>query len=166
MNEFKTLTTESSLQSIRDIAGEIWPETFREILSAEQIRYMMQMMYAPEVMAKELAAGYTFELLICDGTPAGYMLSSVCENDPEILKLHKLYLLKQYHHTGRGQLMLDHVAANAKKAGFRILRLNVNKHNQRAIKAYLRNGFEIAAAEKNDIGSGFFMDDYVMEKVL
>ena len=166
MDEFKRLTTESSLQIIRDIADEIWPETFRDILSEDQIRYMMQMMYAPEVMAKEFADGYTFEVLFCNGKPAGYMVSSVCESDSDTLKLHKLYLLKQYHGTGRGQLMLDHVADAARNDGFRILRLNVNKQNQRAIKAYLRNGFEIAAAEKNDIGSGYFMDDYVMEKVL
>ena len=51
-------------------------------------------------------------------------------------------------------------------AGFKKLRLNVNKHNERAISVYRRNGFETVESVKNDIGGGFFMDDYVMEKLL
>ena len=45
--KFIELKTPESLQVIRDIAASIWPETFREILSSEQITYMMEMMYAP-----------------------------------------------------------------------------------------------------------------------
>ena len=44
---FEELTTEASLQAIRDVAAEVWPRTFKEILSPEQIEYMMEMMYAP-----------------------------------------------------------------------------------------------------------------------
>ena len=50
--------------------------------------------------------------------------------------------------------------------GAQFLRLNVNKHNEKAIRAYLRNGFRTVESVKNDIGNGFFMDDYVMEKRL
>jgi len=42
----------------------------------------------------------------------------------------------------------------------------VNKRNVRAIKAYQRNGFEIADSVVTDIGGGFVMDDYVMAKDL
>ena len=50
--------------------------------------------------------------------------------------------------------------------GAKYLRLNVNKHNEKAIKAYLRNGFVTVESVKNDIGNGFFMDDFVMQKTL
>ncbi|MDD3154802.1 MAG: hypothetical protein PHS41_08035 [Victivallaceae bacterium] len=49
----RKLTGNTELESIRRIAADIWPKTFRTILSPEQITYMMQMMYAPEVMAGE-----------------------------------------------------------------------------------------------------------------
>jgi ribosomal protein S18 acetylase RimI-like enzyme len=54
----------------------------------------------------------------------------------------------------------------AKNAGFAKLRLNVNKYNAKAIKAYQRNNFVTVESVKIDIGNGFFMDDFVMEKEL
>lgn len=60
--------------------------------------------------------------------------------------------------------MLRFAAEQAHKCGAAVLRLNVNKQNEPAIRAYLRNGFEIVENVKVDIGNGFFMDDFVMEK--
>ena len=60
MEEFVQLRTAEALARVRAIADDVWPKTFREILSPEQIVYMMKMMYAPEVMEKELANGFLF----------------------------------------------------------------------------------------------------------
>ncbi len=165
MFEFEKLTTKSSLQIIRDIAADIWPKTFASILSAEQISYMMQMMYAPSVMEKELDDGFNFEIIKINNTPAGYFSWSKYDL-PRTAKLHKLYLLEQFHGQGVGSKMLDQVAMRAKEAGFSKLRLNVNKYNDKAIRAYRRNNFTTVEAVKIDIGGGFFMDDFVMEKEL
>lgn len=162
--KFIELKTPESLQVIRDIAASIWPETFREILSPEQITYMMEMMYDPAVMEKELADGYHFDIVCTDDLPAGYMVYS--SYAPETAKLHKLYLLSRYHGRGIGSAMLDHVANQTRKLGFKNLILNVNKHNVKAINAYERNNFTTIEAVKIDIGNGFFMDDFVMKKVL
>ena len=165
MVTFRKLTTAEELQIIRDIAADIWPETFKNILSAGQIKYMMQMMYAPEVMADELNRGYHFETVCIDGTPIGY-ISYSAYSIPGTAKLHKVYLLSRYHHQGIGSQMLARAESAARELGFTCLRLNVNKHNSQAIKAYLRNGFKQTEAVKIDIGGGFFMDDFVMEKSL
>ena len=162
--KFIHLTTPDSLQTVRDIATVIWPETFKLILSADQITYMMQMMYAPEVMEKELADGYHFDAVCVDGIPVGYMVYSAY--DTATAKLHKLYLLSHYHSRGIGSAMLRHVENETRELGFKFLHLNVNKNNGKAIKAYLRNGFANIEAVKIDIGNGFFMDDFVMEKAL
>jgi ribosomal protein S18 acetylase RimI-like enzyme len=165
MFEFEKLTTKSSLQIIRDIAADIWPKTFASILSKEQISYMMQMMYAPSVMEKELDDGFNFEIIKINDRPAGYFSWSKYEL-PQTAKLHKLYLLEQFHGQGIGSKMLDQVAMRAKNAGFVKLRLNVNKYNAKAIKAYQRNNFVTVESVKIDIGNGFFMYDFVMEKEL
>ena len=162
---FEELTTPGSLQIIRDIASDIWPKTFAKILSPKQISYMMKMMYAPEVMEKELASGYHFEIIRVDRTPAGYFSWSPYDL-PETAKLHKVYLLEKFHGMGIGSMMLKQAEMRAKKAGFSRLRLNVNKYNERAKKAYSRNDFATVEAVKIDIGNGFFMDDFVMEKSL
>ena len=163
---FEHLQTPESLQIIRDIAADVWPKTFAAILSAEQIAYMMKMMYAPEVMEKELADGFHFEIVKVENIPAGYMVWSPSPETPGTAKLHKLYLLQKYHHRGIGSAMLDHAAKTLKNAGFKTVKLNVNKYNEQAKKAYLRNGFTIAESVKIDIGNGFYMDDFVMTKRL
>ena len=77
------------------------------------------------------------------------------------MKLHKLYLSASCHGKGIGSRMLSHAKEAAKRLGAGELLLNVNKNNARAIKAYKRNGFSLIREEKNPIGNGFFMDDYV-----
>ena len=126
---------------------------------------MMKMMYSPEVMKKELADGVRFDALYIDDAQAGYVSYSKYDL-PGVAKLHKVYLLSRYHGQGYVTLMLKHVCRRCRELGFRRVRLNVNKHNSRAIAAYERNGFRCVEAVKIDIGSGFFMDDYVMEKTL
>jgi len=163
---FEELDTAEKLAAVRRVADSIWPETFAPILSPEQIVYMMKMMYAPEVMEAELAAGVRFELLRIGGEEAGYLSFSAYAGHPGAAKLHKVYLLSKYHSRGLGQAMLNHAAARCRALGFTELYLNVNKHNERAIRAYERNGFRTAESVKNPIGNGFFMDDYVMMKEL
>lgn len=161
MIEFVSLRTPESLSRIRTISDDIWPKTFRDILSQEQIRYMMKMMYAPEVMEKELAEGYSFDLLLVDGKDAGYMVYAPYD-EPGTMKLHKLYLLEEYHGKGYGQRMISHVMEEALARGFTSIILAVNKRNLRAKKAYDRAGFTVEKAVRIDIGNGFFMDDYWM----
>ena len=61
--------------------------------------------------------------------------------------------------------MMDFIINEAKKAGLPKIRLNVNKYNF-AIDVYKRLGFVTVADEVNDIGNGYVMDDYVMEKMI
>ncbi len=164
--EFRELTTPESLQTVRDIADDIWPKTYAPILAPEQIAYMMDMMYAPAVMERELAEGTRFEALYVDGSPAGFISFSDSHDVPGEAKLHKLYLLGEFHGKGIGSLMLRHAAERCAALGYRSLRLNVNKYNDRALRAYERNGFVRADSVRNDIGNGFVMDDYVMRKAL
>lgn len=162
---FERLTTPESLAAVRAVADDVWPKTFAPILPAGQIPYMMRMMYAPEVMEAELARGVRFDLLRVGGEPAGYV-SYEFDRGAGYVKLHKAYLLQKFQRRGLGRAMLDHVAAESRTMGAGKVRLNVNKNNARAIGVYRANGFIVAESVKNDIGGGFFMDDYVMEKPL
>lgn len=157
----ESLKNESEYPIAYRLAQEIWDTTYNVILSPEQIKYMLDMMYAPEVIAKELAEGIAFEFVKDNGTPIGFLSYGFYHGD-ETMKLHKVYLSDIYHGQGIGSMMLQHAIAAAKKAGAKKLILNVNKNNARAIKAYERNGFSLVEKVKNDIGNGFYMDDFVM----
>ncbi len=163
---FEELTTVEALEILRRVAFKVWPQTFESILSKEQIEYMMDMMYAPSVLDRELASGVHFEVIVINGEPSGYISYSRYDKEPNTAKLHKVYLLPGFHGLGVGQMMLDHAQKQCKNLGFDAILLTVNKHNERAIKAYKRNGFVVTAAVKTPIGCGFFMDDYIMQKAL
>lgn len=152
------------LELVSSIAEDVWPKTFRSILSEEQIRYMMNMMYSKPTLERELSEGVRFDVLFINGSPAGYV--SFSAEPGKTAKLHKVYLLQQYHGQGIGQLMLNHAADRCRESGCVAVKLNVNKQNVRAQKAYRRNGYAVVASEKNPIGNGFFMDDFVMERKL
>ncbi len=162
---FERLTTPEELAAVRKIASEVWPETFAPILTQEQIRYMMRMMYAPEVMERELGEGYCFDLVRVDGELAGYLVYSAYR-ESGTAKLHKVYLRSRFHGKGIGKAMLEHACDRCREAGFSSVILTVNKQNFKAQKAYFRFGFVAERAETVDIGSGFVMDDYVMRKNL
>lgn len=59
--------------------------------------------------------------------------------------------------------MRNFAAAEANAAGLPAIFLNVNRDNAQVIAIYEHLGFVRVREEKNDIGGGFFMDDYVLE---
>ncbi len=54
----------------------------------------------------------------------------------------------------------------ARERGLRKIVLTVNKNNTGAIRAYQKIGFRNVGSLVQDIGSGFVMDDYAMEKII
>ena len=106
------------------------------------------------------------EIICINDEPSGYISYSGYPRTPGTAKLHKVYLLPGFHSRGIGQQMLDHAQEQCRKLGFQYILLTVNKHNDRAIKAYCRNGFTKVKEACVPIGQGFFMDDYIMKKAL
>ena len=164
--DFLSLTAPEELKRIRTVADKVWPLTYKDILSEKQISFMMEMMYSPAVMEKELSMGYFFDLCIVNGKDAGYISFSACDEVPGRAKLHKVYLLHSFHHCGIGQQMLQHACKRCREKGFTSVCLAVNKQNLTAQKAYLRAGFTVEKALCTPIGEGFVMDDYIMAKHL
>ena len=162
MNEltYAPAANDEDYKEVYALAAEIWQVAYKDIISQEQIDYMLPMMYAPAVIAREIREGVVYEFVLDGDKRIGFM-SFGPHGDGE-MKLHKLYLLPSYHDHGVGSEMLQHVIAAGRAKGAQRLILNVNKQNSRAIKAYKRNDFTVLADVKNAIGSSFYMDDYVM----
>jgi ribosomal protein S18 acetylase RimI-like enzyme len=93
----------------------------------------------------------------------GY-LSFSQEND--VLFLSKIYILHTYRGKKIGKKAMGFVENQTKKFGLSKLHLGVNKHNTNSIKAYEKLGFKNIEPSITDIGAGFIMDDYKMEKIL
>lgn len=154
----------AQLPVIHDLACKIWPDAFREILSTAQIAYMLEWMYSIPSLSAQLSAGHRFLLAGTEPDFLGYASFQALEN-PSVVKLHKIYVLASARGKGAGAALMSEVIRRAREMGTSRIRLNVNRFNN-AVGFYEKLGFRIIGTEDNDIGHGYFMNDYVMELVV
>ena len=158
--------TEADFDTLARLGETIWRSHYSSIISMAQIDYMLSGRYTPENLRAYLRADDRWlELLRLDGGPVGYC-SYALSATPGEMKLEQIYLLEECRGKGLGGLMLRHVEARARQRGCRVLMLTVNKHNAGSIAVYRKSGFSLREEAAFDIGNGFVMDDYVMEKLL
>jgi ribosomal protein S18 acetylase RimI-like enzyme len=156
-----TALNESEIPALRQMAHDIWHAHYPGIITTAQIDYMLQRMFAPDVLRAELSGKVQWEFSWHEGRRVGF-LSLLPEANTHRLKLSKLYLLPEFHGRGLGQEMLARVKTCARTAGARQVHLTVNKQNAIAIRAYQKAGFQITGEMVADIGGGYVMDDFLM----
>lgn len=156
---------EEDIAIISDLAERIWPQTYSAYISEEQLRFMLDKMYNRGELLNQLQNGHTFMLASEDGENVGFAGFSVIDPKNCGYKLHKLYVLPEMHGKGVGKILINEVVNLAIREGGKTLQLNVNRNNK-AKDFYLKAGFNIKETVDLDIGNGFFMNDYVMEKKL
>lgn len=158
-----TVQSKHAIAEVARLAREIWLEHYVPIIGHAQVDYMLDMFQSPDAIARQQDAGYQYYLAVEDEQPVGYF-SLAPDKSGDMLMLSKLYLKRSARDKGIGRTMLDAAENLARRQGFRKLWLTVNKHNQSAIAWYIRMGFSHAGPTVQDIGGGFIMDDYRMEK--
>ncbi|RZA03933.1 MAG: GNAT family N-acetyltransferase [Sphingobacteriaceae bacterium] len=162
MYHIKQATT-ADVPTIRQLAYEIWPDTYAPILSADQIAYMLQEIYSIEKISEQInTCSQTYLLLLEDEQPVAFAAFSPREEDASIYKLHKLYCLTSTQGKGYGKALLNAVIERVLAEGKHRLELNVNRYNL-AKSFYEKMGFTIAYEEDIPIGP-YWMNDYVMRK--
>ncbi len=158
--------TTDHIYNIQVLSNVIWPATFSNILSQEQISYMMDMMYSTSSLEKQInELNHHYLLAEEDGEYLGYLSYELNYKGTPITKIHKIYILPSIQGKGVGRLFIDAVSKLALKNNNTLLSLNVNRYNK-AIDFYKRMGFDFFTSENIDIGNGFLMEDYVMNKDL
>ena len=155
--------TVADIPFIQDLATKTWPVAYGEILGTEQLHYMLDKFYSASSLEEQMRNKYYFFLALKDYNPVGF--ASFSQMEGKIYKLQKLYVLPETQKSGTGNALLQTVETVAKSMGGNKLQLNVNRNNV-ARSFYERNNFTIIEQEDIDIGSGFFMNDYIMEKAL
>lgn len=153
------------LYVVQELAYRIWPSTYSEILSQEQMVYMLNWMYSVETLEKSAESDHHFFAIFDEDEALGFL--DVELNCPETsgMKLQKIYVLPEKQGLGLGKKLLNFAIDFGKKQGMHHLSLQVNRYNK-AVDFYLHAGFEIIDEQDFDIGNGYFMNDYVMQKSL
>lgn len=159
--------TEKNIPLIQDLAKRSWENAYAEILSQEQMKYMLENMYSEIEISAHLKNSNYHYYLIYDEKTNDYDGFIGFENHYEenTTKLHRIYLVPESKGKGLGKKTLEFLNEKVKESGDNRVILNVNKHNS-ARKFYQSQGYKVYDEGVFDIGNGFVMDDFLMEILL
>ena len=130
----------------RQRAGRIYAVTFSVLSWLYKIRVL---------------TGYEYYRLLGNRKLCGYM--AIRQDQDGRMFLSKLYIAKQYRGRHLAAFLFDFLKNLCRQRNCSAIWLTCNKHNDHSLNVYRHFGFQTIDAQKNDIGNGFFMDDYIME---
>ncbi len=150
--------------TIQKIAHLTWPGTFKNILSEDQISYMLEMMYSLSSLTEQIEKKkHKFFLAKENGKYLGFASCEINYSNSPKTKIHKIYILPEAQGMGVGKALIAKITETAINYHNQLLILNVNRYNP-SIKVYEKWGFAIVKEENIPIGNGYLMEDFVMEK--
>ena len=155
--------TLDDISIINRVAWIVFPHTYEEVLSVNQVAYMMDWMYSPENILKQMTEdGHIYYLAFQGDEPVGYL--SFQPEGEHIYHLQKFYVLPSFQGMKLGKLLFQQAIDAIKELHPAPcqMRLNVNRQNTKAIEFYQRMGMNILSEGDFDIGRGYLMQDYIM----
>ena len=153
--------TIADIPVIIDIAEKTWWPAYSKILSQEQIRYMLDAIYAPPVLEQQMTnKSQTYLLLRSGDKPQAFAAYGPRSEDASVYKIHKIYVLPGNQKKGYGQALIEAIKTRARESSVAVIDLNVNRFNP-ARYFYEKLGFEIMREEDVPVGP-YWMNDYVM----
>lgn len=159
--------TEKDIPLIKDLAKRSWENAYADILSKEQMEYMLNTMYSEAEISEHLKNTNYHYFLVFDEILNAFDGFLGYENhyENQTTKLHRIYLVPESKGKGLGKKTLEFLNEKVKEIGDKRIVLNVNKYNS-AKKFYESQGYQVYDEGVFDIGNGYVMDDYLMEFVI
>ena len=165
MTEFRRVKSKKDIAETARLAHEIWNEHYTKIIGQAQVDYMIKNFQSAQAIAAQIAIKYDYYLILHDNEPVGY-LAVVPDPAKSSLQLSKLYVKKETRGLGLGKEAMDFVEDLCRKSNIVTLWLTVNKYNKDSIAWYERLGFAMIGTIVMDIGGGYIMDDFKLEKTI
>ena len=162
--EFKRVETERQIAEVARLGSEIWREHYPDIIGIEQIEYMLEKFQSEKAVADQIENGrYRYFIINCGGENCGYIGVSA---DKGRLFLSKLYIKKEFRSMGIASKAMEMLEDICRRENLKAIWLTVNRYNTNSKAVYEKKGFKVIDEQVNDIGSGYVMDDYIMQKDL
>lgn len=156
----KATTADCAL--IRELAEQIFPVTYRDILTPEQNDYMMEWMYSPDNIRKQMEEeGHVYHLAYDGEEAVGYV--SVRQQEEDVFHLQKIYVLPRCQGAHCGSFLFRQAIKYIKEVHPApcLMELNVNRNNP-ALHFYERMGMRKLREGDFPIGNGYYMNDFIM----
>ena len=151
------------IEIVEKLADEIWNQHFIPIIGKAQVDYMLEKYQSKKAVLEQIKKGFLYYLIKTDNGYIGYF--GVLQKK-ETLFLSKFYIKLSERGKGVGKKIILFLENFAKENRLHSIILTVNKYNTGSIKAYEKMGFKNVESIVQDIGNGYIMDDYKMDKNL
>jgi len=159
---FPPVNTAEEIAEVARLAAEIWYEYYVSIITIEQIEYMIgKFQSVPAITDQIHHEGYEYYSIHHEGSAVGYMSA---RQEGEKLFLSKIYIGKEHRGRSYASKALAFLEQLCKDRNLSHIWLTVNRHNKSSIAVYEKKGFRTVQEQIADIGNGFVMDDFIMEK--
>ena len=137
--------TVADCELIHKMAKEVFPATYKEILS-------------PEQMEEE---GHVYSIAYKENEPCGYV--SIQQQEKDVFHLQKIYVLPRFQGTHCGSFLFKEAIKCIKEIHPEpcLMELNVNRNNK-ALQFYEHMGMRKLREGDFPIGNGYYMNDYIM----
>lgn len=161
---FSSVNTPKDCCTLAELADCIWHEYWPAIIGEAQTNYMVEQFQSLAAIERDLKENnYEYWLLYENDRIVGYTGGYVDEKTNRFF-ISKIYLLAKERGRGFASQTIHFYEELCRSRKLKAMYLTVNKHNNLGIRAYEGKGFKTIDAVKTDIGEGFVMDDYIMEK--
>jgi len=158
------VTDQRQIDIVASLAKEIWTECYTPIIGRDQVEYMLCTFQSKDAISVQIhTEGCRYFLIEEDGAYVGYL--GVQSKDKELF-LSKIYIEASRRGKGIGRKSVQFLEHLASLRNLNKISLTVNKNNLQSIKAYEKMGFTNLGSVVQDIGNGFIMDDFKMEKIV
>ena len=144
------------------MATEVFPETYKNILSDEQMEYMMGCMYSTETLSKQMEEkGCMYFIAYLGSEPMGYVC--IQPDGEDLFHLQKIYVLPRYQKYNVGSKLFEKAVEVISEIHPQpcTMEMNVNRSNDSlALQEHL-------AMKKPYLGDphlagGLYMNDYIV----
>lgn len=158
------------IKALSKLATDILREYYDPLLGIAQNLYMTEKFQSVHGILDHMKRGAVYGVLALTPIQSVEDIANALgffayEFKEDYLYISKFYLRADARGKGYSHPLMDEFERVALEHNLPALRLNVNKYNP-TIDIYEHLGFRIIESEVNDIGKGYVMDDYVMEKRL
>ena len=110
-----TVVTQDQLPIIKDLAYAIWPDAYGEILSKEQLDYMLKLIYNVCSLQQQLEKQHIFLLVEDENQFIGFASYELNYENSNKTKIQKIYILPTIQGKGIGRKVIDYIKDTAIK---------------------------------------------------
>ena len=150
-------------QSIEQLAFEIIPEFYADIIPHDHNIFFVQKFQTVQPILQQISNGFEYYLIKENHIPVGYFGIQINKSTGEMI-LSKLYILKSERGKGFGTKAMEMIIDRAKDLKIIRIILTVNRKNERTINLYKKSGFVKTKDLVNQFENGHTILDDEMTK--